>query len=128
VAKKKQIKTVPLDLIWRWFVAPLAQYKPASMDAARWLEALWDVKNREILRFVARDEFRLPGLFCAAPLVRIQGAGRRKIRAGDTLWIRRDALNPEWIEVETVDRHAQVFVLSSTEWNAILPNLKERKG
>jgi hypothetical protein len=128
VKKKNVLEDGSLKRIWDWFLAPLVQYKPAATDVEQWMESLLDVKNRDIARYQARRGFKMPGLFCAAPLVRLQGLGKRKIRAGETLWVRQDALNPGWVEVETVDRHAQVFVLSTTEWNSIAALLEEQDG
>lgn len=107
--------------IWDWFFAPLVQYKPTMESLNSWLDSLWDVKGREIVKYKALRRFKLPGLYCAAPLVRQQGAGNRRIYTGQHLWVRQESENEFHIEKESDE---QVFVLDGSQWGAVVSNLE----
>jgi hypothetical protein len=108
-----------LKLIYKWFIGPLIIYKPASYSIKEWLEEIFDLKNREIVRYVAKQTFTLPGLYYASAAHKIQGIGERRIRMGDVLWVRFDARNPGFVDVERTkknDLEEDVFNLTIDEW------------
>lgn len=113
-----------LKHIWEWFFLPLLQYKPENESVDHWLENLWGVQHRDIIKYRARQKFELPGLFCEAPLLRVQGIGKRKVIKGQHLWMRNEG--PDEIHIEKGKwGQESVFVLTNSEWNSIAANLEE---
>lgn len=109
------------------FIAPLLKNCPDRLTQGEWLAFLFHVEHREVVRHVATKNFRLPGLFMAAPLVGVQGLGYRKVKRKDALWVRFDAKAPDQIEVEYFGGQGQadqVFRLTRSEWNSIAMHLK----
>jgi hypothetical protein len=100
------------------FFEALAVHQPPRMTDREWLEFLFCLKDRDITRYQAVRKFILPGLLLAAPLVPVQGIGRRLIPAGATLWVRRDLTVPKEIQVEWSDTN-QVFKLDQDQWGHI---------
>lgn len=117
-----------ISLIYKWFFGPLIFYKPHDMAIKEWLEYLFDVKNREITRYRVTKPFTVPGLYYSAPLVKVQGIGYRELKEDDILWVRRDARNPDTIDVEFMGgqgRADQVFALNSSQWGFVQLHVTE---
>lgn len=118
-----------LALIYKLFFGPLIQYKPNTLSINEWLESLFDVRNREITQYKCTKPFEMPGLYCQAALVRVQGLGFRDVAKGDRLWVRTDARSPNEIEVEFHGRGSQradtVFLLDKSEWGLVQLSIEE---
>lgn len=105
--------------IYKWFIGPLLKYKPEAVTLKEWMEYLFHYAERDVLRYVARKHFRLPGLLYLAPAVKVQGVGTRRVKPGQVFWVRRDASAPEFVDVEYQGGHGrpdQIFCLSLQEW------------
>jgi hypothetical protein len=106
--------------IYKHFFGPLIFYKPPLLTIQDWLNYLFDASNRDIVRYVATKDFKMPGLLFTSGSVKVQGLGYRPVTKGDELWVRTDARNPNQIDVEYlggVGSAEQVFSLNSSEWN-----------
>lgn len=120
-----------MGTIYRLFFGPIIQnHKPKQMEIDAFMEELFDFKNRDITRYVARRHFVLPGLYRLAPNMKVQGIGYRDVKAGTEVFVRRDARNPDTIDVEFMGGQGgkdQVFALSLSEWNHVAPHLREEE-
>lgn len=115
--------------IYTWFIGPLiCNHKPHQMEIDAFMEQLFDFKNRDITRYVAKNDFVLPGLYYSAPLMKVQGVGYRDVKAGTELYVRKDARSPNTIDVEFFGGQGgkdQVFALDKSQWECVLLNLEE---
>lgn len=115
--------------IWKHFLGPLLQYKPFDMDMKAFLEdTVFDIKHREIMRYRAKQPFTMPGLYYAAPMMRVQGLGYRHINEGTEMFVRFDARNPDSVDVEynAGQGNAEQWLnLTRSEWYHIAPLLEE---
>jgi hypothetical protein len=112
--------------IYKIFFGKLVIYKPETMSLQEWNEELFDVKNRDIAVMEATEAFRMPGLYYAAPLVKIQGIGFRDIPARAICFVRTDSRS-DTIDVEVFagpGKKDSVFALTTSEWNSIAAYLK----
>jgi hypothetical protein len=99
--------------IWDLWIDKWRSAKPQAMDLLEWLEQLWGTK------------LRMPGLYFAAPLIKVQGIGPRTIRADADVWVRTDERTPNQIEVQWIDGvHDRQFELTMSEWNSVAPLLE----
>lgn len=114
--------------IYRLFFGPLIRYKPQTKTIQEWMEYLFDASNREIVAHIATRPFQIRGLYNVAPLIKIQGIGYRDVKEGDMVWVRRDARNPDCIELEFLGgqgRKDQLFTLNENEWDWAALHLTE---
>ena len=126
--KKHALEQGSIGQIFKHFIGPLIRYKPHTWDLAKWFEAVFHNDTRAIERFVVVKPFSMPGLKCAAPHVKVQGIGYRKVRRGDILYVRTDSTNPNQIDVEWLAKsRADLFQLDSTQWGWVRLHLKARK-
>lgn len=121
--------------IYEKFFGPLIQYKPPHYSIKDWLEELFHFRHRDIVRYVAKRSFTLPGLYYLAPLMPVQGIGFRSVKEGDELFVRTDARTPDVVDVEFHGGQGgkeQVFRLTASEWGWTKLRLEEaervRKG
>lgn len=115
-----------IGLIFQKFIQPLTRYKPEGMDLKHWWDWLFHVEERTITRYLVTKGFQMPGLLCPAPLMKVQGIGFRRVKAGDTLWVRTDSVVPDQVDIEWHGAgRQQIFCLNSTEWGAVKLNLEE---
>lgn len=108
--------------IYEWFFGPLVRYKPDHFTIKDWLEELFHLRHRDIVRYRTLVPFRMPGHYRESALKKVQGIGYREVGHGDTLYVRFDALSPNEVDVEIlsgVGQKDQVFVLSRAEWESI---------
>lgn len=115
--------------IYKWFIGPLVlNQKPERQDMREFMEMIFDFKNREIVRYVAKRDFVCPGLLYLAPAMKVQGIGYRDVKAGTELWVRKDARNPDSIDVEFMGGQGGkdlVYQLTLSEWRWVSLNLDE---
>jgi hypothetical protein len=119
-----------LKLIYKWFIGPLIIYKPASHSIKEWLEELFDIKHRDITRYVVMKPFHMPGLYCETAATKIQGVGYRTVKKDEVLWVRTDGRRPNVIDVEWLGgqgRKDQVFSLSADQWRWVKRHLFDVK-
>lgn len=112
----------------KWFIRPLVVYKPPLTTLSEWYEFLFDFSNRDIVRYVAHKEFLMPGLFYLTPFTKIQGIGHRRVSVGTELYVRKDARQPDLVDVEFNGGQGgadQVFALTGAEWRLIELNIQE---
>ncbi len=107
-----------LATIYKNFFGPLMQYKPDGLLLKDWLEAMFHTRTRDITQYVVKKPFKLPGVYVAAPYVKIQGVGQRNIRIHARIWARKDTETPDWVDVEVSEpNRTEWFVLTDSEWN-----------
>jgi hypothetical protein len=131
----KATRKVPLEQgvmreINELFVAPIARQCPDNMDPRLFLEQMFDVKNRDVVRFVVKRDFKMRGLFFLAPAMPVQGVGYRHIKKGTPIWARFDAREPAFVHVDLFTGHGQreqMFKLTKEEWEWTLVRLKEQE-
>jgi hypothetical protein len=119
-----------LRQIYDWFLGKLIQYKPDTMPLADWMEYLFDIKNRDITRYITKNSFRMPGLLCATPHVKIQGIGYRDVPKGAVIYVRKDARAPDSVDVEWLGGQGKadrVFSLSASEWAWVELSVEEKE-
>ncbi len=117
--------------IWAIWFAHWLVCKPDRMDLTDWLQLIWGTKDRDVTRYIARREFKMPGLYHTAANVKIQGIGPRTVVEGAEIWVRTDAREMDKVEVQWVEGNwERQFTLTKTEWFRIAENLEltERKG
>lgn len=114
-----------LKELWTQFFGKLVPLKAPQQSIGEFMEVLFDFKNRDIVRYRVQREFKMPGLFCVTPLMKIQGVGMRSISVDDILWVRRDARTPNQIDVEVIGTKDQVFALTESEWGWVALHLDE---
>ena len=112
--------------IFRRIIAPLVRYKPADWTLEQFLGELFAVNDRDITRYKVQRQFRMPGLYCEAPLMPVQGIGPREIKRGDIIWVRTDRQTPNSIDVQWLKpAHDHLFKLDSTQWGWVKLHCKE---
>lgn len=117
-----------LKIIYEHFFGPLIRYKPQDYSIRDWMDVLFDLKNRDVVRYTAKKAFMMPGHFYAAPLMKVQGLGSRDVKPGTELYVRKDAHNPDVIDVEFQGGQGganQVFALTAPEWGRVQRYLEE---
>lgn len=113
--------------LYKVWLAPLVKYKPQALPLKDFWETLFRPHARDIVRFVCKSQFRMPGLLHLAANVKVQGVGKRRVKQGRILYVRTDAASPNVIEVEVGAGHGfpdQMFSLTQEEWNSIAPHLR----
>jgi hypothetical protein len=96
------------------------------MPIKDWMDTIFHLKDRDIVRYVARRDFKIPGHFYQAAARKIQGLGYRKVKAGDEVFVRHDATTPDQVDVEVSSGvGTQVFCLTQIEFNRIGAYLEE---
>lgn len=116
--------------IYQLFFGRLIFYKPESLTIKEWMDELFDIKHREISRFIVARPFQMPGLLYETANNKIQGIGYREVPAGAELWVRHDAKNPDQYDVEWVSPHGigdQVFCLDPFQWNFVRWHSSEKE-
>jgi hypothetical protein len=114
--------------IYKYFFGPLIHYKPALMPIKDWMEILFDLKNREITRYLVERPFHMPGLYYSAPAMKVQGIGYRDVKPDSIIWVRKDARNPDQIDVEFLGgqgKKDQMFQLTEHEWDYVALHCRE---
>lgn len=118
-----------MGTIYKYFFGPLIiNHKPKQMEIDAFMEEIFDFKNRDITRFVAVRDFVLPGILRAAPNMKIQGIGYRDVKEGTELYVRKDAREPDVIDVEFFGGQGgkdQVFCLDKSQWEYVALCLQE---
>lgn len=118
-----------LATLYKYFFGRFFHLKPDNQELRDFLdEVVFNLKTRDIVRYEARRDFTMPGLYYAASLVKIQGIGYRQVKAGTELFVRKDATTPEAIDVEFMGGQGgkdQVFCLTGSQWNSIAPHCRE---
>lgn len=105
--------------IYKWFFGKLIFLKPEATTIGDWMEQLFDSKNRDVIRFVVKKNFTMPGLYYAASNIKYQGIGYRKVKRKEELWVRTDAHEPNRVDIEWLGGQGQkdqVFCLTASEW------------
>ena len=131
--KLKYLNEGSLRKLWDLFVKYIARSCPWEVNEKDYLNVIFRVDQRTILRYTARKAFKMPGLFCAAPNVLIPGWGYKEIQPGDLMYVRHDVTMPNRWDVELIGNQKrwqlkdQVFRLTTDEWEGIEGKLKERK-
>jgi hypothetical protein len=125
-----------LERIFKWFFRPLMLYKPADFEMngelvknvsnQEWLEYLFHLNERDITRYRAREDFKMPGLFMERPHRKIQGIGHRWVLKSQEMWVRKDAREQVYhVEFNGGRGDAeQVFELDEFEWNSVAAKLE----
>lgn len=114
--------------IYKHFFGKLLIYKPPQMELNDWMETLFHFRERDIIRYEAVTPFKMPGLFCQAPHVKVQGIGYRQVEVGTPIFVRLDLATPNSIDVEFMGGQGgadQVFNLSGDEWRRVARHLRE---
>lgn len=114
--------------IYEKFFGPLIYYKPNAYTIKDWLEALFHLKGRDIIRYVAKRPFEMPGLFYQSALIKTQGLGYRAVPEGTEVFARIDDTTPDNIDVEFCGGQGgaiQVFALNQSEWGWVKLQLDE---
>lgn len=115
-----------LGEIYKLFLGKLNVYKPLDMTLQEWHEVLFDTKYRDIVMYETTKPFKMPGLYCQAPHVKIQGIGYRDIPVGTILYVRTDG-RTGIVDVESFagpGKKDQIFSLSTSEWNTVAPHVR----
>lgn len=112
--------------IWRRFILPLLSYKPEDMTLDRWLEdVIFQVDQRPIREYRAREGFHMPGLYLLAPHEKIQGMGKREFHRHDKFTVRiesEDKFTVQYSESKYGRDH--LYELTLHEWNVIFSHLE----
>jgi len=87
-------------------------------------EAIFHAKGRDIIRYKAAHEFRIPGLYWETPNIRIEGNGKRKVKVGDKVLVRMDVAMPNRIDVQRDVDNGDNFSLTKAQWNSIKRKLE----
>lgn len=117
-----------IGIIFKKIIGPLVRYKPPGMDIRAFWETLFHIDTRTIKRYLVTKPFKMPGLYCEAPLVKIQGIGFRQVKANEVLWVRTDSTTPDQIDVQWLRPGKEsLFELTSSEWGWVKLHLKERE-
>lgn len=129
VRKRKRVEH-DIHKIYKYFIGPLVlRHKPRDLPIADFMaNTVFDIKNREIFRFITTSHFKMPGILFAAPSVKIQGIGYRHVKQGQILYVRMDRKRPEQIDVEILagpGKRDQTFELTSWEFATIRPLLRD---
>jgi len=117
-----------LRRIFDLFFAPTFLMKPADVSAADWMNELFSLRDVDIIRYVAKKRFRMPGLYVAAPYHLQQGVGYRLVRPGDDFQVRIDTRTPDIIQVDWFSgrgKKEHVYQLNGLEWTRIQPFIEE---
>lgn len=128
IGRPKSIRPIDegsMRKIYDLFIVPLLSNN-LFQDGNRFLESIFRVDQRTINHWVATEDFFMPGLYRAAPMVKIQGTGYNKIKAGSGLLSRKDEDDPT-IDVEFMagpGQQDQVFCLETLEWEWVLRYLR----
>jgi hypothetical protein len=113
--------------IGRLYIVPLLKQKPRSMGLQTWLEKMWHVDERTILRYTVEQPFKMPGFLKSTPELLIPGTKRRRmVKVGSDLWVRTDSTRPGVVDVELADQKGpgagdSWFQLTKSEWERVLP-------
>lgn len=115
--------------IYRIFFRPIIKnHCPDSLTPHEFLEEMFDVDHRDIVRYRAKRNFKMPGLFYVSGNQKVQGIGFRQVKQHAILWLRTDSKNPDFVDIEFmggVGEMDQVFSLTSSEFNSIAPFIKK---
>lgn len=134
---KKQLDTIlrpetlgegSLPEIARILILPAYRHKPANISLVAWLEEVFGVESRPIRKFLATEDFEMPGPLRVTSKRLVQGIGFRSIKKGTALWARFDASMPDFVEVEGFvgrGRSSHVFQVDSHDWaRTVRPKLE----
>lgn len=104
------------------FVKPLCVSKGKVEDIVEFLQWLFDINNRILIRSKVKREFSVPGVLKENGCIPIQGIGERRVKYNQVVWIRHDHRRPNVYEVETatgVGNKTQVFQLTAQEFRYV---------
>lgn len=116
-----------LKYIANLFLGPILRMKPASSVLKSFLEQVFSIENREILKYQAKKSIKVPGLYVEVPNKPIEGSGYRRIKRGQKVWVRYDYRLPNIIELEFIGgkyNQSQWFKLNKFEWDSIKEDLR----
>ena len=115
-----------LKVIWERILRHLVEQKPDQYSLVNWLEMQFGVNDRVITRYLANDDFEMPGLAWLAVHVKSSGNEvNRLVRAKNEVWVRAER-SVFHVELVTANQNT-TFTLTESEFDSILPKLMEQK-
>lgn len=106
----------------------MLRYKSPAQTLVSFLEYVFCIQSRIIIRCLAIDEFEAPGMFLLAPLKPVAGLKKHKIRCGEEVWVRSDNVL-ERVELEIFSDPTKinsiVYRLTFDEFDSIKGKLQE---
>ena len=118
------------EIIKKFFL--LGTTWPEYYTLTQILEEQFDVDNREISFYIAKESFRLKNaLHWLEDGPKIQGLGSPIIKPKTLVLVRKDARHPKQVDIQFNGGQGnkdKSFSISIEEWQRIEPKLKRRKG
>lgn len=116
-----------LKEIYQYFIKPLLYLKPFNVHLQDWLEQVFCVEDRTIVRYRAKRKFKIPGLLWLSTNNLVEGTMNRHVTANTEVWIRKDVTMPDRIDVEIFGGRGekkQVFILTRSQHDSIVEYLE----
>jgi hypothetical protein len=117
-----------MEEIYRYFIQPLLRNKPQGVNFHDWMDEVFCAKDRFITRYHAQSDFVMPGMYCLTPTRLAPGYGKRDVKVGYEVWVRKDLTMPDRIDVEIFAGQGlknSVYALTRHEFDQISLHLKE---
>lgn len=76
--------------LYKILVVPLLKAKKTTQDIKDFLEQMFCVDTRIILRYKVRLAFKMPGILCITPLTSVPGLKAPQMTSGQEVWVRND--------------------------------------
>lgn len=103
--KKNPYEEGVLKDLYKIFIIPLARAKKTTQNIKDFLEEIFCVDTRIILRYKVKLAFTMPGLLCLTPLSLVSGLKAPRMVPGQEVWVRNDLvlgkIDVEFWEEET---------------------------
>lgn len=116
-----------LGKLWRLFIKPFLNHRPAGMGEAAWLEKVFGTNYRNFVKYRVRRPFKMPGLNMTIPKRREPDTGYRHVHTKQVIFMLEDirAEGKRVVSFLPGGTPEQVYELTEEEWGSILPCLEE---